>query len=186
MKHPGYVIKTQTLIHCGMFAALTAAGAFIKIPVPLVPFTLQFLFTNMAGLLLGSKKGAAAVGVYLLLGLAGLPVFAEGGGLAYIFKPSFGYLIGFVIGAYVTGRIAEAEEGSFYTYLKAGFAGLFVVYAFGMTYYYLIANYYLPTSIGVWSLILYGFLLAVPGDILICIVSAALAKRVVPLIKNYR
>ena len=87
--------KTKTLIYCSLFTALIAAGAFIKIPVPVVPFTLQYLFTMLAGLLLGSKRGTISVVAYMLLGLAGLPIFSEGGGLWYVFKPSFGYIIGF-------------------------------------------------------------------------------------------
>ena len=54
--------KTQNLVLCSLFVALIAAGAFIKIPVPVVPFTLQFLFTMMAGLLLGGKLGAGLCG----------------------------------------------------------------------------------------------------------------------------
>ena len=73
--------KTKSLIYCGLFTALIAVGAFIKIPVPVVPFTLQYLFTMMAGLLLGSKLGALSVTFYMLLGLAGLPIFSEGGGI---------------------------------------------------------------------------------------------------------
>ena len=77
--------KTKTLIYCSLFTALIAAGAFIKIPVPVVPFTLQYLFTMLAGLLLGSKRGTISVVAYMLLGLAGLPIFSEGGGLWYVF-----------------------------------------------------------------------------------------------------
>ena len=99
--------KTKSMIYCGLFTALIAAGAFIKIPVPVVPFTLQYLFTMLAGLFLGSRKGMISVVAYMLLGLAGLPIFSEGGGIWYIFKPSFGYIIGFCLGTYVTGLIAE-------------------------------------------------------------------------------
>ena len=73
--------KTKNLVMCSLFVALIVVGAFIKIPVPVVPFTLQLLFTMMAGLLLGGKLGAVSVGVYILMGLLGLPIFAEGGGL---------------------------------------------------------------------------------------------------------
>ena len=52
--------KTKTLVYCGLFTALIAVGAFIKIPIPVVPFTLQYLFTMMAGLLLGPKLGAVS------------------------------------------------------------------------------------------------------------------------------
>ena len=79
--------KTRDMILCAMFVALIAVGAFIKVPVPVVPFTLQYLFTMLAGLLLGAKKGALTVGVYILLGLFGLPIFAQGGGIGYIFQP---------------------------------------------------------------------------------------------------
>ncbi len=91
--------KIRKTVLCSLFAALIAVGAFIKIPVPLVPFTLQFLFTTLAGLLLGSKLGFTAVMSYIAVGLAGIPVFASGGGISYVFQPSFGYLIGFAIGA---------------------------------------------------------------------------------------
>ena len=59
------------------------------------------LFTALAGLLLGSRKGMISVVAYMLLGLAGLPIFSEGGGIWYIFKPSFGYIIGFCLGTFV-------------------------------------------------------------------------------------
>ena len=52
--------KTKSMIYCGLFTALIAAGAFIKIPVPVVPFTLQYLFTMLAGLFLGSRKGMSS------------------------------------------------------------------------------------------------------------------------------
>ena len=67
--------KTRELVLFSLFTALTAIGAFIRVPVPLCPFTLQLLFTTLAGLILGSKKGAASVAVYVALGLTGVPVF---------------------------------------------------------------------------------------------------------------
>ena len=72
------VNRLKNMILCALFAALIAVGAFIKIPGPFVPFTLQYLFTMLSGLLLGSKLGLVSVGVYILLGLAGLPVFTQG------------------------------------------------------------------------------------------------------------
>ena len=76
--------KTKSIIYCGLFTALIAVGAFIKIPVPVVPFTLQYLFTMLAGLLLGAHLGSLSVFAYMVLGLAGLPIFTEGGGLWYV------------------------------------------------------------------------------------------------------
>lgn len=168
-----------------MFAALIAVGAFIKIPVPVVPFTLQFLFTSTAGLLLGGKNGAYAVMIYILLGLSGLPVFANGGGISYVLQPSFGYMPGFALGTFVAGNIAhKVSSPSYRRLLTANFAGLFVVYAIGMMYYALISNFYLGTPIGLWPLFLYCFILAIPGDIVLCIAGAVIAKVLLPVIKE--
>jgi biotin transport system substrate-specific component len=180
-------ITTKQLILCGIFTALIAVGAFIKIPIPVLPFTLQFLFTMMAGLLLGGEMGAHSVLMYILLGLIGLPVFTEGGGLGYIFKPTFGYIIGFCIASYVTGKIANEKSNPTYTrILTANFIGLAIVYSLGIIYYYIICNFVINTPIGVWPLFLYCFILAVPGDILLCILSALLYKRLMPAIKFIR
>lgn len=173
--------RIQKIAVCGLFTALTAVGAFIKIPIPVVPFTLQFLFTMLAGLLLGGKLGAVSVGAYALLGLAGLPVFAEGGGFWYLLKPSFGYIIGFILASYVTGKLTEKMEGLTYgRILAANFIGLVIVYVMGMVYYYVICNYVINTPIGLWPLFLYCFLLVVPGDICLCFLAAGLAKRIKP------
>ena len=176
-------IKTKDMVLCGLFIALIAVGAFIKVPVPVVPFTLQFLFTMLAGLILGSKLGTIAVSCYTLLGLLGLPIFAEGGGIWYILKPSFGYMIGFIIGAYITGLIVEKRgTAKLSNILFANFVGLFWVYLIGMIYYYLICNFVINTPIAIWPLFLYCFILAVPGDICLCILGAFIAKRLRPII----
>lgn len=178
-------ITTKEMTLCALFTVLTAVGAFLKIPVPVVPFTLQFLFTMMAGLLLGGRLGAASVALYALLGLLGLPVFAEGGGFWYVLKPSFGYIIGFVIGSYVTGKMSEGlERLTFGRVLAANFAGLAIVYGMGMVYYYIISNFVIDAPIGLWPLFLYCFLLAVPGDICLCFLAAGMAKRLKPVIAN--
>lgn len=179
----GRKISTQDMVLCGVFTTLIAVGAFIKVPVPVVPFTLQFLFTMLAGLLLGGRKGALSVGIYILLGLIGLPVFAEGGGLWYIWKPSFGYLLGFMLAAYVTGRMVERRERLVTSWVIAvNFLGLFIVYAAGMIYYYVICNYVIDTPIAVGPLFLYCFVLAVPGDICLCILAALLTVKVKPVL----
>ncbi|MDE7464673.1 MAG: biotin transporter BioY, partial [Clostridiales bacterium] len=172
------MLKTKDLVYIAVFTALIAAGAFIRIPVPVVPFTLQFLFTDSAGLILGKKRGTASVACYVVLGLVGLPIFTSGGGIFYVLEPTFGYIIGFVIGAFVTGVIAGKKSSpSYWRLLAASFAGLAVVYAFGMVYYWLICKLYLKSAIGISALFLYCFALAVPGDIALCFVAAAGAKR---------
>lgn len=175
----------RELVLCSMFVALIAVGAFIKIPIPVVPFTLQFMFTMLAGLLLGGRLGAISVLGYIILGLAGMPIFTEGGGISYLLKPSFGYIIGFCIASYVAGKIAnQVEMPSLKRLLTANFTGLVIVYTMGMLYYYIICNFVINTPIGLIPLFVYCFMLAVPGDIFLCIFSAYLARRIIPVRKR--
>lgn len=175
--------KTHKMIAAAMFTALIAVGAFIRIPVPMVPFTLQFLFTSLAGLLLGGKLGLYSCLAYIALGLMGLPVFTQGGGIGYVLIPTFGYILGFAAGAYVGGKIARCKtQPSYRRLLTANFVNLALVYLFGMVYYYIISNFYLHSPIGIWPLLLHCFIMTVPGDIVISIAAAALAKRLIPII----
>lgn len=171
-------LKLRDMILCALFMALTAVGAFIKIPLGGQIFTLQFLFTLLAGLLLGGRLGATAVGVYTLLGLAGIPVFAGGGGPAYVLQPTFGYLIGFTLQAWVTGKMAR--NGMLVTVRNlflVNLVGMAIVYAFGLTYFYVISNYIIDAPIAFWPLVLYGGILSAPGDLLLCTLAALLAVR---------
>ena len=169
--------KTRDMALTAMFTALITAGAYIRIPIPVCPFTLQFLFTTLAGIMLGKNKGAAASALYVVLGLCGLPVFTGGGGISYVLQPTFGYLIGFVAGSYLTGLIVHSVEATTGRLLAGCFAGLGVVYAFGMIYYRAVSVLWLHDPISIGKLFLYCFVLAVPGDILLCILSTAVAKR---------
>lgn len=90
-------MRLREMVLCGLFIALVAVGALIRIPVGSDVYTLQFMFTLLAGLLLGARLGALAVGTYVVMGLVGIPVFASGGGPSYVLQPTFGYLVGFTI-----------------------------------------------------------------------------------------
>lgn len=178
-------VKAITL--CSLFAALSAIGAFIRIPLPIVPFTLQFFFTALAGVLLGAKKGALSQLIYVLVGLAGVPVFTKGGGLQYIVEPTFGYLIGFIVGAYVIGKCMEKLQTiSVKNLLVSSLVGLLVVYVFGVAYMYFIYNFYIGSELGVWAAIVSGAIACAPGDILLCIITAVVGARVVPVLRNNR
>lgn len=184
MKTSTVTVSRATLtVQCALFAALIAAGAFIRIPVPVVPFTLQFLFTNLAGILLGRKGGTAAVGAYLLIGLVGVPVFTGGGGLSYVFQPTFGYLVGFLAGAWIAGAIVEKKGFSAKSLLLAGGANLAIVYILGLVYFYLIMLLYVKEPVSIGVLFMTGFVMAVSGDIVLCILSVILAKRLRPVVR---
>ncbi|WP_066297904.1 biotin transporter BioY [Arthrobacter luteolus] len=113
------------LSYIAVFAALTAAFSLLP-GIPLaagVPITLQTLAVMLAGLILGPLRGAAAVGLYLVVGLAGLPVFSGfSGGLGVLAGPSAGYLLSFPLAALVVGLISRAVLRRF---RRARFAALF-------------------------------------------------------------
>lgn len=177
--------KTLSLVFCALFTALIAAGAFLKIPIPNMPITMQLFFVIMSGLLLGAKAGAASALVYMILGLAGIPIFTAGGGIGYIFKPTFGYIIGFIFGAFVTGLIANKEKNpSYKRLLAASFAGLAVVYTIGIIYFYLIRNVYMSEPISAGNVFLYCFVFVAPGDIVLNFLAAFLAKKLKPILNN--
>lgn len=179
-------LKTKDMCLIAMFAALTAVGAFIKIPIPVCPFTLQTLFTTMSGLLLGSKRGALSILIYIIIGLIGIPVFTQGGGIGYILVPTFGYIIGFCVGSFVTGLITERlKKITFIKLFGASTLGLAIIYIMGMTYFYILSNYISGgTPIDLYNLVYYCFLLVVPGDIVLCIIAALLAKRLIPILNK--
>lgn len=101
-------MNTLKSVFTALFASVICAGAFIAIPIGSVPITLQNAFAVMAGLLLGPIQGAGAVGLFLVLGALGLPVFSGGrGGLAVLAGPTSGYLVGYFIAALVGGYAVE-------------------------------------------------------------------------------
>ena len=180
-------MRTKMLARTALFAALTAVGAFIKIPLGVSSITLQFFFTAMAGCLLGPVWGTVSQGVYVLLGLVGLPIFTMGGGLSYLLKPTFGFLMGFAAAGYLTGRIHELHrQNSFGWLLFSAVWGLIADYACGMVWFYVCSNYVLQAAVS-WKLVFINcFLLTVGEDFVLCVLAAALAKRLMPVFSDMR
>ena len=146
----------RDLTVCGLFTALTAVGAFIKIVIPVgadtMNFTLQWFFVLLAGLLLGSRRAFLSVSTYLLIGLVGIPVFARGGGPSYLIRPTFGFLLGFALAAYVMGKIVEwmhaSKPGAC---LFSATVGYVIYYGMGILYFYFITHFVVVVWCG-WSL----------------------------------
>lgn len=167
---------------CALFTALIAIGAFIQIPMPMGDyFTLQFFFILLAGILLGSRLGSVSVILYVLIGLMGIPIFAAGGGIAYVLRPSFGYLLGFIITAFMTGYICEKSTFiGFKKYALAVSIGLVCTYVIGILYKFLILNYYVGEPVSLILVLLSSFPVDIPGDIFLCCVAIVTAKRLEP------
>lgn len=164
--------SARKLTLCALFAALIAIGAHIKIPTPLLPLTFQTLFVVLSGLVLGRRYGALSVCVYVIAGVMGLPVFT-GSAL----NPTFGYIVGFIPGAWLSGYIAERFKPCFMTWTLGAVAGIAVIYAVGIPYYYVMSKYYIGNEIGAKTLLLYFVLMPIPGDVAKSILAGLIVQR---------
>lgn len=174
------------LAKCAIFVVLMVVSAFIKIPFPLVPLTFQTVVAVLAGLLLGPLYGTAAVGVYIFMGLIGLPVFTSGGGFAYVVQPTFGYILGFAAAAFVAGALCGRGKAAQITLrgaLLASVAGFLVNYIVGVPYFLLIWHFYMHNG-GVWQAAVTYNLIYMPKDLALCLLAGFLAWRVRPLLRR--
>lgn len=170
------------IAECAIFVALMVASAFIQIPFPLVPLTFQTVVAVTSGLLLGWKKGVVAMSVYCFIGLIGIPVFTAGGGIYYVLKPTFGYILGFIFSAFVGGIIAGGSRKTFKRYLLAALLAFLADYAVGIPY--CIAAAHLLGAEDLLSLLLTGNLVYMPKDAVLCVLAAILSRHVSPVIRR--
>ncbi|WP_188454005.1 biotin transporter BioY [Virgibacillus oceani] len=148
-----------------VFVCLMAIGANIAVWFPMlavpiggasVPLSLQTFFAILAGLMLGKKLGSISMITYILVGIAGVPVFAEmSAGPMALISPTGGFIISFVFIAFIVGAIAElSSKPSIPIYSIASIAGLLVNYGIGISYMYLAMNTWLELDISyliAWS-----------------------------------
>lgn len=166
-------------VYAAMFAALTAVGAFIAIPIGPVPIVLQNLFVMLAGLLLGSRWAPASVGIYLLAGACGLPVFAGGqGGIGRIVGPTGGYLLGYLPAVYLIGKISEKSGQRILWDVIAMILGSVLIYAGGVTWLQVLTGMPWPKALAVG---VFPFLI---GDALKIAVAVPITKAVRPILQR--
>ena len=158
-------MKIRTMTRVALFAALTAVGAFIRIPLGYSSITLQTFFTAMAGCVLGPWYGALSQLVYVALGLVGLPIFTQGGGIGYLMQPTCGFLIGLIPAAWVIGRIAVRKPEP-KQIVPACLLGYGVLYAIGVPYMALILNTFLGKGMGFSAIMWAGMIPFLPGDMI--------------------
>lgn len=166
-----------------LFAALSVVSAllFRFLGGMIVPFSLLPFIVLLAGGLLGARLGALSMGVYVLMGLLGIPVFEKPpyGGPAYVLSPTFGFLLGFIVAAYVTGLIVGGRRDAGPARLAlAMLAGVAVIYAVGLPYLYVILNFYLGKSMDIPAVLAIGFIPFIGFDLLKAIVAGGLVRLV--------
>ena len=124
---------------------ITSVGLAISIPIGPVPISLQSLVVLSIGITMGRRLGVMAVIVYVIAGLVGLPVFAGlKGGPQYIFAPTFGFIIAFILAAYIVGAGYESSS-SVKRYVSLVIA-TFVIYAVGAGYFYFVQSGHLGNN----------------------------------------
>jgi biotin transport system substrate-specific component len=166
-------MKIKEMILISLMSALIAVGAFIKLPISIVPVTLQTLFVVLTGLLL-KKKAIYSVLLYIVIGLIGIPVFASGGGIGYVLMPSFGYLLGFAVCAYIVGH---AKGESVIELLIRSIIGMLFIYVIGVMYFFFIEYFYYHKVFEASYLLINLFLVYLPGDSLSIVVALIIHQR---------
>jgi biotin transport system substrate-specific component len=177
-------IPARELVLTALFAALTAVGAFIKIPTPWSAFTLQVLFVFLAGALLGPKYAFLSQLVYVGLGLLGVPIFTGGGGFTYVLKPTFGFLLSYLPAAWVVGWLVRRWGDGFWHIVLACLVGLAVIYAIGLPYMGLILNLYMGQEMGLKAILWSGMIIFLPYDALKIAVTAIVSKPLIPALRK--
>lgn len=171
--------KLRQMVLASLMAAMTAVGAYIHVPIGPVPIVLTNLFVLLSGLLLGGRWGLASMGLYLLVGAIGLPVFAGGkGGFAHFFGPTGGYLLGYCLAAWVTGLIAQRSRGLLIWEILAVMAGSIAIYIVGVPWLKMV------TQLSWSKTLIVGVLPFLIGDAVKATTALIVARAVRPVLNR--
>jgi biotin transport system substrate-specific component len=172
-------LPLRALVHASLFAALTAVGAYLAIPIGPVPIVLQNMFVFLAGLLLGARGGAASVALYLLAGACGLPVFAGGtGGIGRFAGPTGGFLVGYLPAVVLIGWVARQRTGGIRRDVAAMLLGALALYACGVPWLAAVTGLPLGKAVTV------GLVPFLPGDAVKIAAAALIARSLRPIIRT--
>ncbi|MGG3691764.1 biotin transporter BioY [Heyndrickxia ginsengihumi] len=177
-------LRTIEICYAGIFVALMAIGANITSIVPFmviggVPITLQTFFALLSGAMLGSRLGTISMIAYAFIGLVGAPVFAQfGSGIRTVLSPTFGFILSYILIAYVIGKMIEKNQ-SFVSYILAAIIGLVLNYIIGTNWMY--AAYKLwaqaPDAFS-YLLVWLWMVIPLPKDIILSILAGFIAHRI--------
>lgn len=177
------VNKTAEMTRMALMVAMNCVSAYIIIPLPfsLSPIALQTLIVNLTGYVLNAKQAFMTMLVYLLVGLAGVPVFTGGSaGPGKLFGPTGGYIIGFLFTAVFLAYF-KGEKYNFKRYALLGCViGIPLIYVFGVVQLKLI------TGMGWDKAIMTGALPFIPLDIVKCLAAAVIAYPINRIFANNR
>lgn len=175
--------RTLDLTLAAMFVALMAFGSNITSLVPFmvvggVPITLQTFFAILAGAVLGSRLGAISMVVYALVGLVGVPVFAQfSGGFSTLISPTFGFIVSFVFTAYAVGKIVEKKR-SLPAFITASLIGLVINYVIGTNWMYFAYKFWAAAPEGfTYQMAWLWMVVPLPKDVILAVFAGIMAAR---------
>ncbi|MFH1190304.1 MAG: biotin transporter BioY [Candidatus Omnitrophota bacterium] len=163
------------VIGVAFFALATALGAYVRIPVPgnPIPITLQTFFVLLAGAVLGRRLGFFSQACYILGGMAGLPLFQGASfGASVLLGPTGGYLIGFMICAFITGLIIDSAKSNIISIMAVFVLGSLIIYASGIAW--LVYMYKMNLTAAIAS----GALPFIPGDMAKIAIASAIYSKI--------
>ena len=177
----GVTVKTRNIALIGLYAALLCISAWIRVPFGPIVLTFQVAVVALIAMTLRPLPAFLSMATYLVLGLAGLPVFATGGGLGYVLHPTFGYLIGMVLGAPLGAWYLRSREMNFKNAFIAGIAGIIASYVCGVGYMWALGQFVLGTGTT------FAAIMSVALGILYIkdVVLVALIATIAPKLKNH-
>lgn len=164
-----------------LLAAILCVSSYINIPLPIspVPITAQLLAVNLIALLLKPKKAALTVGIWLLLGIVGLPVFSGGrGGFGVLAGPTGGFAVGYLVMALLAAILCQKCRKEYQKLLILIIIGIPVIYIFGVGWMKVVTNV-------TWSVAwLTGALPFLPGDIIKAVAAIFIARPLHRVMNN--
>ena len=170
-----HLSSTRALTTSAVCVALLAVSAYISFPLPFTPamVTALTIMVNLVGFLKTPKQAAVILGIYLLLGMVGVPVFVGGtSGMAKIFGPTGGFNLGFLAAVVAMSAIRGGRKWSVCKLVALGvLVGMPIIYAGGCISMYLVAK------VGLWKTLVMAVFPFLIGDVLKVVLAAFLASR---------
>ena len=178
-------MKTKEITLTAVLIALLIVCSQLVVPIGPIPITLQTLAVLMMGYFLSPNSALLATSLYLLMGVAGLPVLAGfSGGFHVLLTPDFGFVIGFIPASYVQAKYLEKHSNLETKHLFiSGFINFLFTYLIGLSYMAIILNIYLNNQMNFVQILMTGLIPFIPGDLIKLAVAVLLAKQILPVIQ---
>lgn len=172
-------IKTVDLAACALFVAMSAVLSQVSIPIGVVPINLTHVSIFLAAGILGARLGALSQLAYAILGAIGLPIFSGfSGGIGIVLGPTGGFIVGYVVSAFVVGFLIEKTEDTYIGLFASMYAGWLVTYMIGIPWFMVTTG---TSNVG--AALMACMVPFLPGDLAKTILSTVLVKRLRPVLR---